>query len=88
MISMVYIASFVAMLAFAIAFIRLLLGPSLADRVVAFDLMATIAASAICLYAILENRYIFTDAALVLALILFLGTIAFAYYLEKKGDDA
>ena len=50
--------------------------------------MATIAASAICLYAILEDRYIFTDAALVLALILFLGTIAFAYYLEKKGDDA
>jgi multicomponent Na+:H+ antiporter subunit F len=88
MITMVYIAGSIVMLAFAIAFVRLLLGPSLADRVVAFDLMATIAASAICLYAILEDRYIFTDAALVLSLILFLGTIAFTYYLEKKGDSA
>lgn len=87
MTSIIYVASIILLVAFCIAFIRLLLGPSLADRVVAFDLMATIAASVICLYAILENRYIFTDAALVLALILFLGTIAFAYYLEKKGGE-
>lgn len=87
MIGMYYLAGLLVMAAFCIAFVRLLLGPSLPDRVVAFDLMATIAAGAICLYAILENRYIFTDAALVLALILFLGTIAFAYYLEKKGTE-
>ncbi len=87
MITMIHVAGVIVMVAFCIAFIRLLRGPSLADRVVALDLMATIAAGAICLYAILEDRYIFTDAALVLALILFLGTIAFAYYLEKKGPQ-
>lgn len=87
MTSMFYVAGIFVLLAFCIAFIRLLLGPSLADRVVAFDLMATIAAGAICLYAILEDRYHFTDAALVLALILFLGTISFAYYLERIGGE-
>jgi multicomponent Na+:H+ antiporter subunit F len=87
MISMFEVAGLIVLAAFCIAFARLLLGPSLADRVVAFDLMATIAVGAICLFAIVEERYILTDAALVLALILFLGTIAFAYYLEKKGGE-
>lgn len=87
MISLITLAGLIVLAAFCIAFVRLLLGPSLPDRVVAFDLMATIATSAICLYAIRQNRYIFTDAALVLAVILFLGTIAFAYYLEKKGTE-
>lgn len=86
MMEMVYIAGMVITLAFCIAFVRLLLGPTLADRVVALDLMASIAVSAICLYAMVHGRYLFMDAAMVLALILFLGTIAFAYYMERKGD--
>lgn len=84
---MFLIAGLIVLLSFCIAFVRLLIGPSLPDRVVALDLMATIAACAICLYAIQQDSYIFTDAALVLAAILFLGTIAFAYYLEKKGAE-
>lgn len=72
--------------AFTLAFVRLVRGPTLADRVVALDLMAAIAVSWICLYALAMDEYLFMDAAMVLALILFLGTIAFAYYLEKKGD--
>jgi len=82
----ILIATGIVVVAFVVSFIRLLLGPSLADRVVALDLMATVAVGAICLYAIVTDQYIFLDAAMVLALILFLGTIAFAYYLEKKGD--
>lgn len=87
MTNVIYVAEVVVMVAFCVAFIRLLIGPSLADRVVALDVMATITASLICLYAILEERSVFIDAAMVLALILFLGTIAFAYYLEKKGVE-
>ncbi len=76
-----------ALTAVLLAFVRLLRGPSLADRVVALDLIATTSAGMICLFAIRSENYAFTDAALVLALILFLGTIAFAYYLEKKGSN-
>lgn len=83
---MIVLAGVIIILAFLVAFIRLLAGPHLADRVVAMDLMATVAVGGICLYAVATDQYIFLDAAMVLALILFLGTIAFAYYLEKKGD--
>ena len=88
MTDLIYLSEIIVMAAFCLAFVRLLIGPTLADRVVALDLMATIAASAICLYAIITDRYIIIDAVLVLASILFLGTIAFAYYLEKKGSEA
>jgi multicomponent Na+:H+ antiporter subunit F len=84
----VMIARTIMAVAFCCAFVRLLKGPSLADRVVAMDLMSTIAVGAICLYSIWSDRYEFTDAALVLALIMFLSTIAFSYYLEKKGGGS
>jgi multicomponent Na+:H+ antiporter subunit F len=83
-----YVAGATISTAFVVAFIRLLIGPEVPDRVVALDLMATVAVGAIALLAVRMNNYIFLDAAMVLALIFFLGTIAFAYYLEKKGDTA
>jgi len=87
MTAILYISGTIITLAFALAFIRLLIGPTLPDRVLALDLMASIAVAGICLYAMLTDRYIVTDAAMVLALILFLGAISFAYYLEKKGAN-
>jgi multicomponent Na+:H+ antiporter subunit F len=71
--------------AFLVAFVRLLLGPSLADRVVAMDLMATVGSGGICLYAMLTAHPILMDAVMVLSLIFFLGTIAFAFYLERQA---
>ena len=71
-------------LAFLLAFIRLWRGPSLADRVVAFDVMATIGMGFIAVYAITANQSIFLDVVSVVALIAFLATIAFAYYLRRK----
>ena len=83
---MVYIAGAIIATAFVVAFIRLIIGPEVPDRVVSLDLMSTVATGAICLVAVMEDNYIFLDAALVLALIFFLGTVGFAYYLEQKGD--
>lgn len=85
---LIFVASATIATAFVVAFIRLLLGPEVPDRVVALDLMATVAVGGICLFSVVMDNYIFLDAALVLALIFFLGTIAFAYYLQKKGDTA
>jgi multicomponent Na+:H+ antiporter subunit F len=63
---------------------RLMKGPSLADRVVAFDLMATAGVGICAVYSIATVQPVFLDVALVIALISFLGTVAFAYYMEKK----
>ena len=71
-------------LAFLLAFIRLWRGPSLADRVVAFDVMTTVGMGFIAVYAITTDQSVFLDVASVVALIAFLATIAFAYYLGRK----
>lgn len=66
-----------------LAFFRLVRGPSLPDRVVALDLIATLSVGWIAIYAVATNQPIFLDVAVVLALIAFLGTVAFAYFIAK-----
>jgi multicomponent Na+:H+ antiporter subunit F len=65
--------------------IRLIRGPSLPDRVVALDLVATLAVGMIAVYAIATDQEVFLRDAIVLAVVAFLGTVAFAYYVEKGG---
>jgi multicomponent Na+:H+ antiporter subunit F len=73
--------------ALLLALARLVRGPSLPDRVVALDLMAAQTVGIICTYAIGTNQRVFLDVAIVLALIAFLGTVAFAQYLERRAHD-
>ena len=72
-------------LAMFIAFIRLAKGPSLPDRVVALDVITAISAAILAVATIAMKQSVFLDAAIVLALISFLGTIAFARYLERRA---
>lgn len=74
-------------LAVVLAFIRLVRGPGLPDRVVALDLIFTIGIGIIAVYAISTNQPAFLDVAIIAALIAFLGTIAFAYYLERRAHE-
>ncbi len=73
--------------ALLLAFVRLALGPSLPDRVVALDLISVITVGLIAAYAIDVEQPVVLDAALVVALIAFLGTIAFAQYIERRSRD-
>jgi multicomponent Na+:H+ antiporter subunit F len=66
-----------------LSFIRLVLGPTLADRVVALDLIGVLSVGLIALYAVSQEQAVYIDVAVVLALIAFLGTIAFAHFIEK-----
>jgi multicomponent Na+:H+ antiporter subunit F len=70
-----------------LAFIRLARGPSLPDRVVALDLITVQAAAILAVDTIATGHSVFLDAAIVLALISFLGTVAFARYLERRAHD-
>lgn len=67
-----------------LVFIRLYKGPEVVDRVVALDLIITIGIALITVYSIRSLEPIFLDVAMILALIAFLGTIAFSFYLDKK----
>lgn len=66
-----------------LAFSRLARGPSLADRVVALDLITSLVVGVIAIYAVATDEPVYLDIALVLALITFLGTVAFARFIEK-----
>ncbi|MFZ6027136.1 MAG: cation:proton antiporter [Chloroflexota bacterium] len=66
------------------AFIRLARGPSLPDRVIALDLISVVAVGFIVVYSVRFNQPAFLDVAIILTLITFLGTVAFAYYLERR----
>jgi multicomponent Na+:H+ antiporter subunit F len=65
------------------AFIRLVLGPTLADRVVAVDVLATMAIGALVIIALITGSPLLLDIALAIALVVFLGTIAMAMTIER-----
>lgn len=73
------------MLAIFFALARLAKGPRIADRVVSLDLLASLGIGVIAVYAIATNQPVILDVVIVLALISFLGTVAFAYYLQRRG---
>jgi multicomponent Na+:H+ antiporter subunit F len=75
----------VLMVSLVMAFVRLAKGPTLPDRVVALDLIAAIVVAIFAVYSVVTGQPVFIDAAIVLALIIFLGTVAFARYTERRG---
>ncbi|HPR59729.1 MAG TPA: monovalent cation/H+ antiporter complex subunit F [Prolixibacteraceae bacterium] len=78
------------LLAISILFVlyRFIKGPTLPDRVTAFDLITTIIIAIIAVFSILWDSTHFIDVALVLSLIAFLGAMSFAFYLTKRRNDA
>ena len=74
-------------IALVFVFFRFVKGPSIIDRVIALDLIVTIGIGIISIYSIINNQPNFLDIALILALIAFLGTVAFTYYLEKRDKN-
>lgn len=67
-------------------FIRFIKGPNMVDRIIALDLIVTTGIGFISAYSILYNDPAFLDVAMILALIAFLGTVAFTYYIQQKKD--
>ena len=72
-------------LALLIAVIRLIKGPTLPDRIVAMDLLGMLVVGLIVVLAGWSRVRATLDAAVVIALVGFLGTVAYATYVEH-GD--
>jgi multicomponent Na+:H+ antiporter subunit F len=82
--AIVYIAGVALTLAVILAVLRLLMGPTLADRVVALDLLAILVVGIIATESIYTDEPVYVDVAIVTALISFLGTVAFARFIERR----
>ncbi|MDP2237727.1 MAG: monovalent cation/H+ antiporter complex subunit F [Bacteroidales bacterium] len=66
---------------------RLAKGPSLPDRIVALDLIASLSIGFTIVFAIYTGQVRYLDIAVIVALIIFIGTVAYATYLKKKYYD-
>ena len=85
-IEIVYLLLSVSLL---LAFIRLAIGPSLPDRVVAMELIASIVAGLVGVHAIDTGVSAYLDIAIVLSITAFLAAIGFARFIQVRGihDD-
>ena len=85
---MFYVASFSILISFVIVLIRLFLGPTLYDRVLALNAFGTLAVLMISIVGFLFGRPDFLDIALLYALLNFIGTIAILKFFRYKeiGD--
>ncbi len=64
--------------------IRFLKGPTLVDRVVAFDSMSIVATSLLVVLSFYFKKSLYLDIAFIFGLIGFTGTVVFAKFLDKE----
>jgi len=81
--SLIGVLMLVLSLSMAVAVWRLLRGPSIPDRAVAFDLIMIHLVGLIALFALTSGQLVLLDAVIVVAVIGFLGTVALARFIEE-----
>ncbi|WP_444910495.1 cation:proton antiporter [Microbulbifer sp. TRSA005] len=84
-VAAINVSSLILLLALAMCFMRIFLGPTLADRVVALDVLNILAVAYCALLAIASGEPAYLSAAIALALVAFLVSVAFARFIEKSG---
>jgi multicomponent K+:H+ antiporter subunit F len=86
---MLYYAIIIALAMFslgiALNLYRIVVGPSLPDRILALDTMYINSIALLVLYGIYQNSMIYFEAALLIAVMGFVGTVAMSKYL-LRGD--
>ncbi len=76
-------------IALALCTWRLLVGPSLSDRVVALDAISILLVAFFVVFAMASGVGSYLDVAIVMSLVAFLATVAFARFIERTigGSD-
>ncbi len=65
--------------------VRLVKGPDASDRVVALDAIGVCLIALVALFSIMADTIFFLEIILLLAILSFIGTVAFSKFIEK-GD--
>jgi multicomponent Na+:H+ antiporter subunit F len=73
-------------LAATVMTVRVLVGPSVADRVIAVDALLVVVVSGLAVDAAASDRTAFVDVAVVIALLGFVGTGVAARFIERRGS--
>ena len=80
----IFIAFVLHLLAMLISLYRLISGPTVYDRIVSLDLIASIVMGFILLYSVVVNKALYFDVVIIISLISFIGTISISTYLKTK----
>lgn len=75
-------------LALVLTVYRFLRGPTLADRVLALDLLTMLGVCFVAIIAIMTGYMLYIDIAIALGLVGFLSTVAFARYILSRKSSA
>ncbi|HEX8045557.1 cation:proton antiporter [Rhizobium sp.] len=75
-------------LAFLLTVYRVVVGPTLPDRVLALDMLAAVAIGFIAVIAIKTGFTLYIDIAISLGLVGFLATVAFARFILSHGASS
>ena len=67
----------------AIAVIRIILGPSMPDRVIGLDMIGVNLIAMIAVISVMMNTKAFLEVILILGILSFIGTIAFSKFIER-----
>jgi multicomponent Na+:H+ antiporter subunit F len=67
----------------AIAVIRIILGPSMPDRVIGLDMIGVNLIATIAVISVMMNTKAFLEVILILGILSFIGTIAFSKFIER-----
>jgi len=82
MIDVWFLTAFILMLWIFLSLLRVILGPTAPDRVVALDTINTLIVALMIILAVAYNQIIYVDIAIVYALLSFVTTLYIAKYLE------
>ena len=73
----------ILMLSMMLTLYRFLKGPTLGDRVIAFDVISIMGVALLVILSLYFQKSFYLDIALVFGLISFLGTTIFGRFIEK-----
>jgi multisubunit Na+/H+ antiporter MnhF subunit len=86
MTTVLYVAGCVLTLAIALGMVRLVRGPTVIDRIMAFDLITTSGVGMIVLLSIRWKTAMYLELILIYSLLGFFSTVAFVFYLSRTHD--
>lgn len=72
-------------LSFLLTVYRIIVGPTLPDRIVALDMLVAVGIGFIAVIGVKTEYYLYLDIAIALGLVGFLATVAFARFVLNRG---
>ena len=81
--TMLTIALVLFAIAIGMAVLRIILGPSMPDRVLALDVIGVNLISSIAVTSVMLNTKAFLEVILILGILSFIGTIAYSKFVER-----